>query len=73
MAKVYLKANTPAACVFFFSVLIPVPGKLFFLLCIKPCLTGSKDSLCSQGNQGELHITAAQTGVEQRVPQAAKG
>lgn len=71
MAKVYLKANTPANL--FFQALFQFRGNCLFLLCIKPCLIGSKDSLCSQGNQGELHITAAQTGVEQRVPQAAKG
>ncbi len=33
----------------------------------------AKDSLCSQGNQGELLSAAAQTGVEQSVPQAARG
>lgn len=71
MAKVYLKANLVANL--FFQALFQFQGKCLFLLCIKPRLIGSKDSLCSQGNQGELHITAAQTGVEQRVPQAAKG
>lgn len=56
-----------------FQCLFHFQGHCLFLVCIKPCLIASKDALCSQGNQGELHITAAQTGVEQRVPQAAKG
>lgn len=73
----WLKCNSkkkhPSGLYFFFPVLIPVQGCCLFLLCIKPCLIGSEISLCSQGNQGEFNFTAAQTGVERRVPRAAKG
>lgn len=41
--------------------------------CIKPVLIDWKDLLYSQGNQGGLRITTAQTGVEHRVVQAKKG
>lgn len=46
-------------------------GKSFFSR-TKRYLVGSADYVCRQGNQGERHTTAAQTGVEQRIPQAAK-
>lgn len=50
---------------------IPFKDSLFFLW-NKPCLIGSEDVQCSQGNQGELLITTAPAGVEQRMPQAAE-
>lgn len=44
----------------------------FFFFENQPHLIGSEDVLCSQGNQGDLLITTAPAGVEQRMPQAAK-
>lgn len=47
-------------------------GSCFILRRIHLSLAGSEDPVCSQGNKGRRHITAAQAGVEQRVPSAAK-
>lgn len=58
------KANTK-------EIILFVP---FYSCCLSNlCPPDSEDTLHSQGDQGELHITAAQAGVEQREPQAAKG